>query len=318
MSSPIDAIICAEFAATGRVSTRSFHGLFAGKIGHARRARQPERLRRPAAEQRGRRSADERDAPHAAGRRTVTLVPFAFAALELDRAAVLVDERARDREAEPGAGNGELARGARAVEAREDVPLLVGRDADPVSATTIDAPAPSSFSTATSHDASVAAELDRVREQVVEHLAESPLVSEDGGHVVVSSSTRTCFSLAAGRTASTARSATVARSIGSRLEVDAVRLDLRDEQEVLDERVQPLGAATDHVEVVRPVSPMPCSSSWSISRKPEIDVSGVRSSCETVATNASRMRSSSLSAVTSRSVQMRPSGRPRRSLTGDV
>jgi len=49
-----------------------------------------------------------------------------------------------------------------------------------------------------------------------------------------------------------------------------------------------------------------------------MEVSGVRSSCDTVATNASRMRSSSLSAVTSRSVQMRPTGRLRRSLTGDV
>ena len=33
VSTPIDAIICAEFAATGSLSTRSFHGLFAGKIG---------------------------------------------------------------------------------------------------------------------------------------------------------------------------------------------------------------------------------------------------------------------------------------------
>ncbi len=29
------AIICAEFAATGSVSTRSFHAFPAGKIGHA-------------------------------------------------------------------------------------------------------------------------------------------------------------------------------------------------------------------------------------------------------------------------------------------
>src|SRR5579862_1537640 len=32
--SPIDWISCAEFAATGSVSTRSFHGFVAGNIGH--------------------------------------------------------------------------------------------------------------------------------------------------------------------------------------------------------------------------------------------------------------------------------------------
>ena len=74
------------------------------------------------------------------------------------------------------------------------------------------------------------------------------------------------------------------------LELDPVRLDLRDEQQILDELVQPLGAAPDHVEVrAARVSPRLSSSSCIISRKPEIDVSGVRSSCETVATNASRM-----------------------------
>src|SRR5439155_22305275 len=33
VDTPIDAIICAESDATGSVSTRAFHGLFAGKIG---------------------------------------------------------------------------------------------------------------------------------------------------------------------------------------------------------------------------------------------------------------------------------------------
>src|SRR3569833_2575722 len=32
---PIEAMICAESAATGSVSTRWFHGLFTGKTGHA-------------------------------------------------------------------------------------------------------------------------------------------------------------------------------------------------------------------------------------------------------------------------------------------
>ena len=93
----------------------------------------------------------------------------------------------------------------------------------------------------------------------------------------------------------------------ARAQLDPLRLDLRDQQQVLDERVQPLGAAADHVEVLAPARRRArASSSCIISRKPEIDVSGVRSSCETVATNASRIRSSSRSAVTSRSVQMRP------------
>ena len=96
------------------------------------------------------------------------------------------------------------------------------------------------------------------------------------------------------------------------LELDAPRLDLRDQQQILDEAVQSLGAAADHVEIRLPGLADPCSSSCIISRKPEIDVSGVRSSCDTVATNASRMRSSSRSAVTSRSVQTRPIERRRR------
>ena len=69
---------------------------------------------------------------------------------------------------------------------------------------------------------------------------------------------------------------------------------------------------------VRPAVLSACSSSPSSSRKPEIEVSGVRSSCETAATNASRSRSRRRSAVTSRSVQIRPTTVPSCRATGAV
>src|SRR5690349_14641520 len=73
-------------------------------------ARTPTLRRRAARGPQGERATSRRRQGHGHGR------ALALAALELDRTAVLVDEGARDRETEPGAGNGELVGGARAIE----------------------------------------------------------------------------------------------------------------------------------------------------------------------------------------------------------
>ena len=55
---------------------------------------------------------------------------LAFAAREGDRAAVLLDQRTRDRKPKPGARNRVPGRSRGAEEAREDLAVLLARDAD--------------------------------------------------------------------------------------------------------------------------------------------------------------------------------------------
>ena len=123
-------------AATGSVSTRWFHALLAGKTGQRGAPGTRSALRGRAAEQRAPTAREHRQplTQRASCRRAASpsrVVPSPSPALELDRAAVLVDERARDREPEARCPESPARVAvARAEEAREDLALLVGRDAD--------------------------------------------------------------------------------------------------------------------------------------------------------------------------------------------
>src|SRR5581483_10748494 len=133
-----------------RAYARSRHELLDRPRGHAGRERDPER-----------RAA-------------------AVAARDRDRAAVRVDDRARDEEAEPGAGHLLCNRARRAEEPLEHLLRLAGREPDsrvahlehrsvgiPANAD-IDAPA-------------LGRELDRVRDEIVEELEEASLVALEHG-----------------------------------------------------------------------------------------------------------------------------------------
>src|SRR5581483_11835474 len=263
---PIDWISCAEFAATGSASTRWFHALSDGKTGHRGAA--------------GTRSADADAAPRssapaarASTRVIASSVPetpdagiplpgaprerdrdrgsLAFAALEGDRPAVLLDERAGDREAEARARDGAAGGGRRAEEPREDLRLLVGRDADAVVADD-DTSTLAVALDADRHRAAGVGELHRVRDEVVEHLGDPRPV---GAH----RRRRVDRDLDADAPVGGGRPRRLGRALGdvaevdrSEGELDAPRLDLRDEQQILDERVQAVGAAPDDVEVPLP------------------------------------------------------------------
>ena len=120
----------------------------------------------------------------------------------------------------------------------------------------------------------------------------------------------TPLSSAAGRIASTARDVSSATSTGPSATRSASPRSARSAADLRRARGGDRCCAGSPRGMRCPMSPSSASSSCIISRKPEIDVNGVRSSCDTVATNASRIRSSSRSAVTSRSVQMRPAKLP--------
>ena len=77
------------------------------------------------------------------------------------------------------------------------------------------------------------------------------------------------------------------------------RLDARELEEVVDQMPQPLGVAQDHVEELAPSLGRDLAPRSSVSAKPRIAVSGVRSSWETFATKSRRTVSSRRSSVTS-------------------
>ena len=74
VSRPIEAISCAESAATGSVSTRSFHAFVAGKIVQRGAPGTRSALAVPPPRSSAG-SGDDEQAPHAAGSFTVTFVP---------------------------------------------------------------------------------------------------------------------------------------------------------------------------------------------------------------------------------------------------
>ena len=89
------------------------------------------------------------------------------------------------------------------------------------------------------------------------------------------------------------------------VDLDPPGLDARDVEQVVDEVDEPVGRQLDDVDelalaLVRP--PRRTSSST----KPLIDVSGLRSSCEAVATNSLLSRSSRARSVASRTVHTMP------------
>ena len=188
VESPIDAISCAEFAATGSESTRWFHALLAGKIGQRGRAAGAAaraRTRRPDEQQRRRASGDERPASRLRSARTAGRIlarargqrhrhaacprPRGSRGRSCRRAARRARARSRARARCPGSP-------ARvAVDARKKRektwPCSSAGMPMPVSATTSRAESPFA-ATVTVTDAAVVRELHRVRDEVVEHLRE--------------------------------------------------------------------------------------------------------------------------------------------------
>ena len=95
----------------------------------------------------------------------------------------------------------------------------------------------------------VGRELHRIRDEIVDHLGEPSRITDDVCRVVCNELDRDAVLRGDG----TQRLDGLGRELGEierlGLELDAVRLDLRDQQQFLDELVQPLGAAPDHVEI---------------------------------------------------------------------
>ena len=265
----------AESAATGNVSTRWFHAFDAGRIvqcgapgrGSAR-ADEPERTmsssgRNPPTTTIGLRISSrvpgteligksaQASAGSATARPSRPALTLAFLALQRDRAAVLLHERTRDRETETCAGDRALRRVARTEEPREYLALLTRGNTDPrvrddeadVTVARVDAD---------DDRATLRCELHRVRDEVVDHLRESSRVSANEGWVICNELDRN-FLLRSDRAQCLDG---LGRELGKveplRLELDSVRFDLRDEQQLLHELVQPRGAATDHIQVCSP------------------------------------------------------------------
>ena len=324
VESPIDAISCAEFAATGSVSTRWFHALLAGKIVQRRRARQRQRAGGRTAE-RECRGAEHRQPSHAVAasfdrqrdRHRVPL-PSRLSRSTCRRAA----RRSRaDHEPEPRAGNRLPRRGRRAEEAEKSWPCSsigmpiagVGDDEPNANApffTTLTVTAPPASVNFTAFETRLSSTC----------VSRSRVAANGAGDPPTSSMRR-----------STSRSAALGRS-----RLDATRRELGEvdvasssstrcasicaiEQQILDELVQPVGAAADHVEV------RPARSRRGSSPRPAASRESRRSTSAACAARATRWRrtrracrSSSRSAVTSRSVQIRPAKRPSGSVTGAV
>ena len=147
---------------------------------------------------------------------TTTCVPSPSALSKRDRAAVLLD-RARARSRARGPVPGIASRVA--VDARKKrentCPCSSHGTPMPVSATTRRTPPPSALML-TRHLAAVVRELDRVRDEIVEHLRQPVAVARHDrrmiGHAARAS---TPLSSAAGRIASTARDVSSATSTGA-------------------------------------------------------------------------------------------------------
>ena len=249
---PIDAISCAEFAATGQRVDALVPRVARRKDRARGRARQRQRAGGRAAE-RECRGAEHRQPSHADGclvdrQRDRHRRSLALAALEIDGAAVLLDDRAHDHEPEPRAGNRLPRRGRCAEEAGEELALLVDRDAD-AGVGDGDPRERAVLHDADRHRAAGVGELDRVRDQIVEHLRE-PVGVRAHGRSAVELEAEVDFALgrARPRRLDRGRRDVVEADVGEH-ELEPVRLDLRDEQQILDEPLEPVGAAADHVEV---------------------------------------------------------------------
>ena len=206
-----------------------------------------------------------------------------------------LDDRLRDRQAETGSRDRLLRRVGAAEEPLEEPVLLLRGNPDAGVGDLDDCVAAvCETRTETLPDAGVNLRALEIRlSRTCARRDRSPSIEGVSARSVTSS---TCLSSATGFAASMHSASTSFRSTSLEVERELARLDLRHEEQVADELHEPLRVPLHDREEPRcsgPSSPAPPSSTSS--RYPWIDVSGVRSSCETSAMNSSFSRSSSRS-----------------------
>ena len=171
-------------------------------------------------------------------------------ALDRDRAAHQLHEALRDGEAEAGAAEAARRRGVDLAERREEHVHPVGRDPDArVADGELDLvrAAAGRRGVHEHHDLAALGELDRVREQVQEHLPQARLVADDPGRrVVVDEAAELELLLPRPRRDDVERSFdAVAQVERLALEIELAGLDLRVVEDVVDHVQQRVAARVD-------------------------------------------------------------------------
>ena len=213
----------------------------------------------PAATGRSRASAAEATAARSAagvpstrrgsrGSVTVNLRPIADAALDLDRAAVHVHDRADDREPEPAPAAARLVRPRAAVEALEDVRQLGRLDAD-ARVGHLD-PRPVRRRRHVDRDRAAARrELDRVGDEVGDDLADALRVVADpdrrDGEMQLDGD---AAPLCRGRALLDGRLDGRPQVVRPQVEQDQPRIELRELEQVLGQPVEPLDLLAARLE----------------------------------------------------------------------
>src|SRR5439155_19023859 len=174
--------------------------------------------------------------------------PLAAPAARGDAAAVRLDDRLRDVEAEAGALDLPLERRLRAEEPLEQASALLLRDPDP-RVGDLEAHRPVLGPERDVDPSAGRRELDRVRDEIVEQLREAGALTLDGRYVVGAH-----VQLDPRRVGARARSGYAL--VDERAQVDGLQLQLEPaalepcgEQEVADQPEQPLRVPFDHLEV---------------------------------------------------------------------
>ena len=213
-------------------------------------------------------------------------LPCPGLALDPDPAAVQFDEALRERQAEARPLGCSRPRSV-CWNSSKIRSWSSGAMPGPVSVTEIWT-SPSTWRDATTTLPPCGRELDRVREEVEDHLAERALVAVDQVDVGRGSSeSRTPPLLARSRTITTPRSSASRSENGADLELDLPGLDLGQVEHVVDQRQRWLPderMSSRYSSCFSLTSPK--SRSRSTCEKPMIAFSGVRSSCDMFARNS--------------------------------
>ena len=179
------------------------------------------------------------------------VLPRAELALDPDAAAHQLDERRRDRQAQAGAAEPARRRAVGLAEGLEDRGVLVRRDADAgVADREVQHRSPSSVRASSRTSTSTwpaRGELDGVADQVGEHLPQPDRVADDAGRHVgrdVGDQLEALLVRAAAPAACSVSSTTSRERERHRLELQLARLDLREVEDVVEDRQQRLGRAT--------------------------------------------------------------------------